>query len=93
VRLLDTLGRGAHLAFEAGRYAESVAAAQRLLQLDFFREDLHRLLMRTYCRLDRPHMALRQFDACSDQLLRELDIQPANETVELYHRIRARAAV
>jgi DNA-binding SARP family transcriptional activator len=93
VRLLDALGRGAHLAFEVGRYDESAAYAQRLLQLDFFREDVHRLLMRSYCRLGRPHLALRQFDECSRQLVQELGIRPATETVDLYRQVRERASV
>lgn len=91
--VLDVLGRTATLAFGAHRYAESVEAAQRLLGLDFYREDVHRLLMRTYARLGRQHLALHQFETCARQLRRELGIAPARETVELYHRIRARAPV
>ena len=93
VRLLDTLGRAAHLEFDAGRYVDSVAHARHLLELDFFREDLHRLLMRSYCRLGRPHLAIRQFDECSRQLGRELGIEPDAETVDLYRRVRERASV
>jgi DNA-binding SARP family transcriptional activator len=93
VRMLDVLGRAAQLTFEAGRYADSVETGQRLLALDFCREDLHRLLMRAYARLGRPHLALHQFEICAQQLRRELDMAPARETVELYRRIRARAPV
>jgi DNA-binding SARP family transcriptional activator len=93
VRMLDVLGRAAHLAFDTGRYTESIQAGQRLLALDFCREDLHRLLMRAYARLGLPHLALHQFEICSRQLRQELDMAPARETVELYTRIRARVAV
>jgi DNA-binding SARP family transcriptional activator len=93
VRMLDVLGRAAQLAFDAGRYPESVQAGQRLLALDFCREDLHRLLMRAYTRLGRPHLALHQFEICSRQLRQELDMAPARETVELHTRIRARLAI
>jgi DNA-binding SARP family transcriptional activator len=93
VRLLDVLGRAAQLAFATGRYLESVESGQRLLALDFCREDVHRLLMRAYARLGRPHLAVRQFEICSRQLRQELKMAPARETVDLYGRIRARAAV
>jgi DNA-binding SARP family transcriptional activator len=93
VRMLDLLGWAAQLAFGVGRYAESVETGQRLLALDFCREDLHRLLMRAYSRLGRPHLALHQFSICSRQLRHELDMAPARETMELYDRIRARSPV
>jgi DNA-binding SARP family transcriptional activator len=92
-RMLDVLGRAAQLAFDLGRYPETVDAALRLLALDAYREDQHRLLMRAYARLGRPHMALRQFEICSRELRRELEMAPARETVELYGRIRVRSPV
>jgi DNA-binding SARP family transcriptional activator len=93
VQMLDLLGRAAQLAFEAELYTESVQAAQRLLALDFCREDMHRLLMLSHARLGRPHLALRQYELCSRQLRRELGMPPARETVELYGKIRARAVI
>jgi DNA-binding SARP family transcriptional activator len=93
VQMLDVLDRAARLAFATGRYPESVKVGQQLLALDFCREDLHRLLMRAYARLGRPHLALRQFELCLRQLREELDMAPAQETVELYSRIRSRSAV
>ena len=93
VQMLDVLGRAAQLAFDAGLYADTVEVGQRLLALDFCREDVHRLLMRAHARLGRSHLAVRQFDLCSRQLRRELDMPPARETVELYGKIRARAVI
>jgi DNA-binding SARP family transcriptional activator len=93
VKMLDVLGRAAQLAFDDGRYPESVETGQRLLALDFCREDLHRLLMRAHSRLGRPHLAMHQFEICSRQLRRELDMAPAEETIDLYDRIRARLPV
>lgn len=91
--MLEALGRSAQLAFDVDRYPEAVETGQRLLGLDFCREDLHRLLMRAYSRMGLPHLALRQFDSCARQLRRDLDIAPARETIELYQRIRARSPV
>jgi DNA-binding SARP family transcriptional activator len=93
VRMLDVLGRGAQLAFDTGRYAESIETGQRLLTLDFCREDLHRLLMRAYARLGRPHLAVRQFNLCAQQLKQELGMKPARETVDIYRLIRNRSSV
>lgn len=93
ILVLDVLGRVAELAFDAHRYTEAVETAGRLLAVDFCREDVHRLLMRAYTRLGWQHLALHQFETCTRQLRRELDIAPALETVELYHRIRARTPV
>lgn len=93
VRMLDVLGRAAHLAYDTGRYDEAVESGQRLLALDFCREDMHRLLMRAHARLGRPHLAVRQFEMCSRQLRQELDMPPAPETVELCGQIRARSAL
>lgn len=93
VTMLDVLGRAAQLDFDDGRYAESVETGQQLLALDFCREDLHRLLMRAYTRLGRPHLALHQYEICSQELRRELGMAPAGETVDLYDRIRSRLPV
>ena len=69
------------------------APARKLLGLDFCREDLHRLLIRAYARLDQPHLALRQFELCAQQLREELEMEPGRETVALLERVKARLPV
>jgi DNA-binding SARP family transcriptional activator len=93
VRHLEPLGCLAQVAFDTGRYAETFQAGQRLLALDLCREDVHRLLMRGHTRPGRPQDAIRQYEACAEELHRELGMKPAAETVELYERIRARSPV
>jgi DNA-binding SARP family transcriptional activator len=93
VRLLDVLGKAAHLAFDLDRQALAVHLGQRLLALDFCREDLHRLLMRAYARLGQPQLALRQYQMCIRQLQLEFGLKPAPATVELYDRVRSQAPV
>jgi len=80
VLMLDVLGRVAQLDFDTGHYSASIEAGQRLL-------------MRAYVRVGRPHLAIHQFEICSRQLRRELDMAPALETVNLCGQIRARSAV
>lgn len=89
VRLLDVLGKAAHLALDLDRPALTVELGHRLLGLDFCREDLHRLLMHAYARLGQPHLALRQFQACARQLRLEFDLDPTSETIELYKKLRS----
>lgn len=89
VRLLDLLGKAAHLALDLDRPALTVDLGNQLLALDFCREDLHRLLMRAYTRLGQPQLALRQYQTCVRQLRLEFDLDPAPATVKLYQSVRA----
>jgi DNA-binding SARP family transcriptional activator len=93
VRLLDVLGKAAHLASDLDRPALAVDLGQRLLALDFCREDLHRLLMRAYARLGQPQLALRQYQTCVRQLRLEFGLDAAPETVELFDQIRCQQPV
>ena len=92
-RRLDLLGRMAQAAYDSGQYAQTLEIGRQLLALDFFREDLYRLLMRAHTRMGRPQAAVQQFETCIDQLRRERGMAPADETVDLYERIRARSPV
>lgn len=59
------------------------------LQQDPAKEIVHRTLMRLrYLTGDRTG-ALRQFERCKEALQRELDVEPAAETVALYEEIRS----
>jgi len=70
-----------------GRRDEGIAVCQRLLELDPLQEDIHRLLMRLYWDTGRRTQALRQYRVLERILRRELDIEPVQETQELYERI------
>jgi DNA-binding SARP family transcriptional activator len=93
VAVLDARGACARLSFELGDYDRCIGSSQELLGLDFCREDLHRLLIRAYARLDQPHLALRQFELCAQQLRAELEMEPGRETVALLERVKARLPV
>jgi TolB-like protein/Tfp pilus assembly protein PilF len=75
---------------EADEAESAMDAAQQLLGLDPLREDAHRLLMRLYDNAGRRSAALRQFQICEDVLRRELDVEPAPETLQLISEIRTR---
>lgn len=68
-------------------YRSGIGYAQRILECDELREDVHRELMRLFVLGGQRAQALRQFECCRETLRRELAIQPMRETLELYRRI------
>lgn len=73
---------------ERGKWVFAIESARRLLRHDPLREDIHRSLMFCHQAMgDRPS-ALRQYAACRSILQEELDIDPMDETRELYNSIR-----
>ena len=93
IELLDVLGDLTRLTFDDGDYRRALEFGQRLLGLDFCREDLHRLLMRAHSRLGQPHHALRQYRVCERQLRSDFDVEPDAETRALYDAIRQHRTV
>ncbi len=66
----------------------AVALAHRLLELEPWREEVHRRLM-TWLALDGQRgAALAQYEVCRQVLADELGVEPAEETTALYERIR-----
>ena len=71
---------------------EAYRIAHRLLAIDPLQEDIHRALMKLYFDEGQTALALRQFKMCKAVLRSELDVEPDNETKELYRQfISARA--
>jgi DNA-binding SARP family transcriptional activator len=93
VQYLETLDRIAKIRFELGRYAACIEVSQRLATGDPCREDIHRLLMRCYARLNKPHLAVHQYHQCERQLRDETGLKPAQTTRNLYEQIRHRQLV
>src|SRR5262249_3946785 len=93
VQHLETLDRVARMRFDLGRYTGCIEACQRLVTGDLCREDMHRLLMPCYARLNKPHLAVHQYHQCERQLRDELGLKPADATRVLYDRIRQRQLV
>lgn len=93
LKYLDALDQVARLRFAAGRYTDCLDACERLIPGDLCREEVHRLMMRCYTRLNQPHLAVRQYHQCERQLRDELEIEPAEATRQLFERIRRRELV
>jgi DNA-binding SARP family transcriptional activator len=60
---------------------------RRVLEVDGLREDIHRHIIYCYAEAGRRTEALAQYHRCREALRRELGVEPAAETEELYERI------
>ncbi|RME44821.1 MAG: SARP family transcriptional regulator, partial [Chloroflexi bacterium] len=72
-----------------GEMKQAQVYATRQLELEPWREEAHRQLMDILARSGEVCAALAQFETCRRVLAVELDIEPDDETVRLYQRIRA----
>ena len=70
---------------EDGSIELAIATAKRALQLDPLREDFHRHLIRLYANNGMRAAAVAQYRTCSRLLMDELETDPDEETVRLYH--------
>ncbi len=75
---------------EAQNDAEAIVYGKRLLELEPWREESHRLLMTLYARCGQLTSALSQYETCHHILETELGIEPNRETQELFQKIRER---
>ncbi len=87
---LDTLRRMSRLGESRGDLETSLSACRRVTDIDPCDEDAHRQLMRLYNRSGQPHLALRQFQTCAENLSRELHMIPSPATTALYRQIQRR---
>jgi DNA-binding SARP family transcriptional activator len=71
-----------------GALDRGLAHGRRLLRLDPAREVTHRQVMRLYAAGGDRTGALRQYRRCVQALSQEFDLDPTQETVELYRQIR-----
>jgi DNA-binding SARP family transcriptional activator/predicted ATPase len=60
----------------------------RILELDPWREEVHRTLMEVLARSGQRSAALHQYEICRRTLAHELDVAPDAQTTALYLRIR-----
>ena len=81
-RFESLAGESARLEGE-GDLTQAVTLTERLLELDTYREDAYRRLMRLRYLLGDRSGALRAFVRCQDVLEQELGVSPMPETVEL----------
>jgi DNA-binding SARP family transcriptional activator len=71
----------------SGDYQQAISFAERQIQLDPWREEAHRRLMRCLYFTGQRSMALAQYEACRQALATELSLEPDQETQQLYDQI------
>lgn len=79
----------AHL--RARSYDRGITHAAQLLELDPLDENGHRQMMLLHARTGNRAAALKHFEDCSVVLERELGVEPADETTQLYDQIKSSA--
>ena len=73
---------------KTGDYNQAEGYARRQIELEPWRETAHRQLMRALSLKGGRVQALAQFESLRKILQRELDVEPSEETIELYQQIR-----
>lgn len=87
-RLQALLVQLAEWSFERRDISSCMAAVQRVLASDPYREDMHRLLMRCHLALGQRSQALRQYHICMELLNAEYNAEPEPATTELFDQAR-----
>ena len=68
-------------------YEHAIEFAQRQIELDPWREEVHRLMMRCLYFSGQRSAAIAQYEACCKAISANLDITPSPDTVRLYKAI------
>jgi WD40 repeat protein/DNA-binding SARP family transcriptional activator len=71
-----------------GEYQQAIPFARRQVELEPWLEEAHQQLMRLLALDGQRSAALAQYESCQRALDRELDVEPTQETVQLYESIR-----
>jgi DNA-binding SARP family transcriptional activator len=70
-----------------GELEGAIGWYKQALEMNQWREDIHRRIIYCYVKTDRCPEALAQYHHCREILRRELDIEPSVETNRLYRQI------
>jgi LuxR family maltose regulon positive regulatory protein len=74
----------AKLAFSEKRWNSAYKLAEQILTADPYREDMHRLVMKTLAAQGKPAAVKKQYERLAADLKDELGIEPAAETRRVY---------
>jgi DNA-binding SARP family transcriptional activator len=90
---LGLLDRLSERSFEQDDYGACLALCNKMLAIDPCHETAHRRAMRCWCRQGVPHLAVRQYHVCRESLARMLQLEPSDDTRDLFEQIRQRQPV
>lgn len=83
-RILNALAK---LAFAEKKWSNASKYADDILQIDPFREDAHRLLMKIFAAQGKRAKVIEHFDNLKETLKRELGVNPSPETKKVYQSL------
>ncbi len=92
-QMLEALADLAEFQELRGTPEAALLYARRQLQLDPWREEAHRQVMRLLALSGQRSAALAQYEACRRILAKEFGAEPADETTSLYERLRSGEAL
>jgi DNA-binding SARP family transcriptional activator len=81
---LRMVGALSKLSFSEKSWAAVIKFCGQILSADPFREDVHRLMMKTFAAQGKPASVKKHFDEMSKLMKTELGIEPAAETRRIY---------
>jgi LuxR family maltose regulon positive regulatory protein len=86
---LRMIGALAKLSYAEKSWAAVTKLCSQILAADPFREDVHRLMMKTFAAQGKPASVKKHFDEMSKLMKTELGIEPAAETRKIYKDLMA----
>jgi len=87
-RVMAALGHLADAYEQRGEYEIAIRYVRRQVELDSWREEAHRGLMRLLALSGQRSAALTQYETCCAILMEELGTEPEEDTIALYERVR-----
>lgn len=88
-RYVQLLGKLSEYYYRERALDACIAVNRKITSIEIGDEHAHRRLMECFARLNQRHLALRQFQLCSEVLIKEFELRPSKETVALYQYIKA----
>ncbi len=83
-RLLSALAK---LSFKERKWSNALKYSKEILREDPFREDAHRLVMKTLAAQGKPAAVQKQYEKLEELLDKELGVEPAPETVQTFQEL------
>ena len=87
-QMLQGLSKLAGMQEEHGEYEQGLVYARRQLELEPWREEAHQQVMRLLALNGQRGSALAQYETCRRLLKEQLNVEPGQESVQLYEAIR-----
>ncbi|MFI0418750.1 BTAD domain-containing putative transcriptional regulator [Spongiactinospora sp. 9N601] len=85
--MLYAMERLAEAELRAGDHLSVIDRCCRMLEIEPFREETYRMLMRSHAELGQLAQARRWYRLCASRLCKELQIKPSIATQRLYHGV------